>query len=50
MEVELVVVGDRVPDRATEVIVAAAREALSNAAYSYLHRHVFTVLPALCGR
>ena len=30
-EVELVVVGDRVPDRATEVIVAAAREALSNA-------------------
>ena len=25
------VVGDRVPDRATEVIVAAAREALSNA-------------------
>ena len=31
VEVELVVVGDRVPDRATEVIVAAAREALSNA-------------------
>ena len=30
-DVELVVVGDRVPDRATEVIVAAAREALSNA-------------------
>ena len=30
-EVELVVVGDRVPNRATEVIVAAAREALSNA-------------------
>ena len=30
-EVGLVVVGDRVPDRATEVIVAAAREALSNA-------------------
>ena len=30
-EVELVVVGDRVPDRATEVSVAAAREALSNA-------------------
>ena len=30
-EVELVVVGDRAPDRATEVIVAAAREALSNA-------------------
>ena len=31
VEVELVVVGDRVPDRATEVIVAAVREALSNA-------------------
>ena len=30
-EVELVVVGDRPPDRATEVVVAAAREALSNA-------------------
>ena len=30
-EIGLVVVGDRVPDRATEVIVAAAREALSNA-------------------
>ena len=28
---DLEVVGDRVPDRATEVIVAAAREALSNA-------------------
>ncbi|VEG27373.1 ATP-binding protein [Actinomyces howellii] len=29
--IDLVVVGDRAPDRATEVIVAAAREALSNA-------------------
>ena len=29
--IELVVVGDRTPDRATEVVVAAAREALSNA-------------------
>ncbi|MCL3795605.1 MULTISPECIES: ATP-binding protein [unclassified Actinomyces] len=30
-EVELVVVGDRLPDRDTEVVVAAAREALTNA-------------------
>lgn len=29
--VELVVVGDRAPDRDTEVVIAAAREALSNA-------------------
>ncbi|WP_136194345.1 ATP-binding protein [Actinomyces procaprae] len=31
VEVELVIVGDRLPDAATEVVVAAAREALSNA-------------------
>ncbi|WP_338063822.1 sensor histidine kinase [Actinomyces ruminis] len=31
VEVELVIVGDRPPDAATEVVVAAAREALSNA-------------------
>ncbi|QPL06666.1 PspC domain-containing protein [Actinomyces respiraculi] len=30
-EIELVVVGDRLPDRDTEVVVAAAREALTNA-------------------
>ena len=31
VEIDLVVVGDRAPDRETEVVVAAAREALSNA-------------------